>query len=327
MRLLAPLFRVPALLAGLFTLWLTPVVRAGLIGLEGTDIPVSVTGGTDGNSAVAMRADGTGFVVAYQAPDASGDGIFFKRFDANWQLVQGPVAVNTFTTNNQQTPSVGIDGSGNFVITWQSFGQDAGDSASETGVYARRFQANGTAIDAAEFQVNTTTPSQQREPDVAVNASGQFVIAFRNGNGVSTTNILAQSYAGITVGGSGSPTTVGGESPVSPGPASIVRTLPAVAIDASGNYVVVYQAFGYDTASADSFGIYLRQMNQNGTPVSGSEFQVNVTTAGNQQLPDIAMDAGGSFNVVWDTDNVDGSGTAIAMRRFNSAGQTLSASP
>jgi len=303
------------LLAGLSFLSLLglPQARGARIGLESTDFPVSVTGGVDGGGDVAMRADGTGFIVTFESPDADGGGVFFKRFDANWQLVQGPVAVNTFASNNQQVPSIAMDASGNFVIAWQSFGQDAGDSPAQSGIYARRFLADGTAIDAAEFRVNTTILSQQRDPDVAVNASGQFVIVFRTG--VSLTTILAQSYSGITVGNNGNPTTVGGEAPVST-TTDNGETAPAVALDSVGNYAVTYQGNSQD---GSGFNIRARRMNQNGTP-AGSEFAVNTVTAGDQQFPDIAMDGSGNFNIVWYSDNLDGSGTAIVMQRYNASG-------
>ncbi|MDY3554380.1 hypothetical protein R5W24_003500 [Gemmata sp. JC717] len=154
-----------------------------LIGLEATDVPVSVTGGVDRGGDLAVRADGSGFVVTYEAPDDAGGGIYFKRFDANWQLVQGPVAVNTVTANDQQAPSIGADSAGNFVIAWQSFGQDPGDSAAQAGVYARRFLADGTALDAAEFRVNTTTAGQQREPHIDATAGGTFLVTWTGTEG------------------------------------------------------------------------------------------------------------------------------------------------
>ncbi|HEY1189381.1 MAG TPA: Calx-beta domain-containing protein, partial [Gemmata sp.] len=290
-----------------------------LIGLESNDVPVSVTGGADGNGDIAVKADGTGFVVTYKAPDASGSGVYFKRYDANWQLVQGPVAVNTVTLNNQQSPSIGVDAAGNFVIAWESYGQDPGDATGVSGIYARRFMADGTAVDSAEFRVNTTTANNQFQPDAAVNAAGQFVVTFSGGSFLAE-DVFAQSYSGITVGASGNPTKVGGEAVVNNTSASTDdQTAPAVAIDASGNYVVAYQSYGQDNPGGGNFGIYARRMNQTGT-TNGAEFLVNTVTAGNQQFPDIAMDGSGNFNIVWYSDGVDGSGTAIVMQRYNAAG-------
>ena len=286
-----------------------------LIGLEAADIPVSVTAGADFGGDVAMKADGTGFVVAYVSDDASGNnGIFFKRYDANWQLVQGPVAVNTFTTNGQFDPSVGIDSSGNFVIAYSSFGQDPGDSAVQAGVYARRYNAAGTAIDGAEFRVNTVTTSQQRDPDVAVNAAGQFVVAFRDSSGgLGTGDILAQSYTSVT----GTLTPVGVNALVNDPAFLGSQTLPAVAIDGAGNYAVTWQSMGQD---GSGFGIYGRRMLQSGV-TNGAEFAVNTVTVNSQESPDIAMDGSGNFTIVWSSQvSVAPIDTDVFLQRYNSGG-------
>ena len=45
--------------------------------------------------------------------------------------------VNTYTPNNQLFPAVAADSDGNFVVAWQSEGQDG----SSNGVFAQRFAA------------------------------------------------------------------------------------------------------------------------------------------------------------------------------------------
>ncbi len=56
------------------------------------------------------------------------------------------------------------------------------------------------------------------------------------------------------------------------------------------------------------------------------QFQVNSHTAGDQRLPDAAVDGGGAFVVVWeslDSPGTDTSGEAIVARRFDSGGLPL----
>ncbi|HEX3152720.1 MAG TPA: hypothetical protein VHR66_31900, partial [Gemmataceae bacterium] len=289
-----------------------------IIGLETNDVPVSVTAGVDSAGGIAMKPDGTGFIVTYASPDASGQGVFFKQYDANWQPVGSAVAVNTVTANNQQRPSVAFDANGNFVIVWESFGQDPGDSAAQSGIYARRFDSTGTAIDAVEFRVNTTIAGQQSEPDVAVNDSGQFVIAYTNG-APATSDIDAQAFAGIFAGASGTPTTVGGETVVNDTIASLgAQSAPAVGMDNSGNYTVAYQSAGQDHVG--DLGIYARQMSFAGVPLVG-EFKINTIVNGDQAAPDVAMDPSGNFSIVWDSANVDSSGQAIVLQRYDSTAQ------
>ena len=65
------------------------------------------------------------------------------------------------------------DADGDFVVAWQSFGQDG----SIYGIFARRFSSAGAAL-ASEFQVNTYTTDIQSCPSVAVDADGDFVVAW-----------------------------------------------------------------------------------------------------------------------------------------------------
>ena len=68
-----------------------------------------------------------------------------------------------------------VDGEGNFAVIWTSDGQD-GDGA---GIYMRRFNADGTAIDAMDVLVNDTTQGNQTRPTIAANDAGQIVIAWQ----------------------------------------------------------------------------------------------------------------------------------------------------
>ena len=93
-------------------------------------------GGAQRAPAVAGLSDG-GFVVLWQSFFLDGDqfGVFGQRFDASGNPVGGEFQVNTFTTDDQERPSVAALGGGGFVVTWQSFGQD-GDGF---GVFATQF--------------------------------------------------------------------------------------------------------------------------------------------------------------------------------------------
>src|SRR5205085_2532198 len=148
--------------------------------LDTADVSVAATGGAPD---IAMKPDGTGFVAVWQAADGGGGndiGVFFQRFDGNWQKLGSATRANTFTTDAQSHPSVGIDAAGDFVVAWMSNNQVSASSSRD--IYARRYGASGTAIDANEFLVNTTTANPQNDPDVAVDpASGRFAIGWYGG--------------------------------------------------------------------------------------------------------------------------------------------------
>ncbi|HEX3152291.1 MAG TPA: Calx-beta domain-containing protein [Gemmataceae bacterium] len=290
-----------------------------ILALDAADQIVANSAGTDESPVVAMKPDGTGFVVAYDAPDANGFGVFFRRYDANWQPAGAAVAVNTFTTNDQRTPSIGIDAAGNFVIAYTSMNQFSGTSNRD--IYARRFQANGTPIDGAEFLVNTTINNgTQFTPSVGVDPnSGKFAITWAEASNFLQDDIFLKGYSGITVGGSGTPTVAYGDMKVNnPAASPDDQGNPVVALDTAGNAVVVYDSFNQDVAD-NGFGVYYRRVTAAGA-LNGGEVLVNTgQTAGIQQRPSIGMDGAGNFVITWQSVNVDGSAAAVVMQRYNAA--------
>ncbi len=68
---------------------------------------------------------------------------------------------------------------------------------------------------------------------------------------------------------------------------SLNQRFPHVAMDASGNYVVVWADYGGE--DGDSAGIFAQRYNADGT-TAGNEFQVNTWTTAAQTAPSVAMD-------------------------------------
>ena len=101
----------------------------------GTFVVNDYQSGDQHSAAVAMNEDG-GFVVAWQGP-----GIRARRFDKLCTPLSGDIQVNT-TAGAVDYPRVATGRDDSFVITWQVDGHD-GDSS---GVYARRFAPDGSAV-------------------------------------------------------------------------------------------------------------------------------------------------------------------------------------
>jgi Ca2+-binding RTX toxin-like protein len=95
---------------------------------------------------------------------------------------------------------------------------------------------------------------------------------------------------------------------------------PAMAALPGGGYVTVWAS---DTGDGSGKAILAQIYDANGNKVGG-EFLVNTTTAGNQDLPDVAPvmpESGGpigGFVVVWQSE--EGGGSVIRGRRFNEDG-------
>ncbi|NOT16004.1 MAG: hypothetical protein HOP21_10650, partial [Methylotenera sp.] len=141
-----------------------------------------------------------GFVVTWTSDgqDGSGDGIYAQRYDASGVAQGLEFRVNTYTTSDQQIPSIAALVDGGFVVSWASDGQD-GDLF---GIYAQRYDASGAA-QGVEFQVNTYFSSDQRGSSIAALADGGFVVSWRSeGQDGDGAGIYAQRYdaAGNAVG-------------------------------------------------------------------------------------------------------------------------------
>jgi hypothetical protein len=275
---------------------------------QGSEFLVNnTTAGNQYNPQVAMDAAGN-FVIAWQGVDASEHGIFARRYNAAGVAQGGEFLVNTVTANFQTNPTVAMDADGDFVVAWQSQNQVAPLSAND--VYAQRYARTG-AVAGTEFLVNTVTTSQQRFPTAAMDADGDFVIAWESENRDpgNSTGIYAQRYD--AAGG-----TLGGEFRVNNYTVSD-QNLPSAAMDADGDFVVTWH--GYEPR--DGNGVYARRFNAAGV-AQGGDIQVNTSEHSFQRHTAIAMDADGDFVISWQNEHGDANlgGTSVDAQRFTAAG-------
>ena len=302
--------RIPSLMVALLTAtFLTPpgFAQAAPGDALGPEFQVNtVTADGQMLPAAAMDADGD-FVVVwtdYGGQDGDSYGVFAQRYDAAGVAQGGEIQVNSFTSDRQQDATVAMDADGDFVVVWESYGQDG----SEFGIFARRYDAAGMP-QGAEFQVNGFITDDQDDPVVAMDADGNFVVAWEsNGPDGSGDGVFARRYDAAGV-------------PQSSwfqvnGFASGSQDNPAVAMDADGDFVVAWDSFGQD-GSFD--GVFARRYNAAGVP-QGAEFQVNSFTSNQQKDAAVAMDADGDFVVVWESGSQDGDDYGIFAQRYDAAG-------
>ncbi len=157
------------------------------------EIPVN-THTTDSQHAptIGMDRDGN-FVVVWNSftQDGDFDGIFGRRFDSAGAPLTGEFPVNTFTTSQQLFPEMAMDSEGNFVCSWESFGQGGGPAS--FGVIARAFDSSATPV-TGEFQINATTSSGGQLPAIAMGGHDNFVISWGR-EAVPDENITARLSA------------------------------------------------------------------------------------------------------------------------------------
>ena len=184
-----------------------------------TGVPKSAqfTVGKGRRPAVAMSATGD-WVVAWEDDDIKARG---SRFP---QLV-----VNSASRGQHRRPAIAMSRGGGFVIAWE-------DDANDNDIYqieARGFQANGQQA-LPQFTVNTTASGQQRNPVVAADALGQFVVAWQddaNDNGVYEIKARGFTGAGAEL---MKQQTVNANS-------SGQQVLPTVALGPGGRFLVAWQ--------------------------------------------------------------------------------------
>lgn len=231
------------------------------------------------------------FVIAVTlGPAASG---------APAQLVGPELPVNVHTTSEQGQPKVAVDGSGGFVVTWQS----RETALAPLEVLARRFGPDGDPL-GGELTVNFDTPESDFQPAIAANAAGEFVVSWSQ---LESYYMISETHARFF-------SATGEPSPyqhILAYQTSTTLTSNATA-DGVGNFVLVW-----NDLEADRMAVFAQRFDSSGKGLSDS-FQVNQHADSWAQYPDVAADESGNFVVVWSE-----SLQQVWARRFDATGQPL----
>ncbi|HUQ71611.1 MAG TPA: cadherin domain-containing protein [Planctomycetaceae bacterium] len=249
-------------------------------------------------SSVAMDDDGD-FVITWTSYGQDSVGTYAQRYNAAGVAQGGEFLVNTYTTNIQRNSVVAMDSDGDFAIAWTSYTQDDGGF----GIYVQRFNAAGIA-QGSETRVNTYTTGNQSFPMIAMDADGDFVVAWsssnQDGNGLG---VYGQRFnaAGVAQGSEFriNSNTTGNQANA------------AVDMDAAGNFVVTWNS----PEDGSTNGIVGQQYNAAGV-AQGGNFSVNTYTTNQQRYSSVAMDADGNFVVVWSSFGQDGFEEGVYGQRF-----------
>ena len=167
---------------------LTPEFQVSTVSTSTIDFP-----------SIAMADDGR-FAVTWKASDGSTDEIYLRVFAAEGTPLTAATLVNATSANEQNKPDVSMDDVGNFVVVWQSFGQDGSDF----GIYARRYDAAGAA-QGGEVAVNTITAGTQDIPAVTMTPTGDFIATWSDASSGSY-EIATQRFSQTTTEAGGTAT-------------------------------------------------------------------------------------------------------------------------
>lgn len=247
-----------------------------------------------GSPSVAMDNDGD-YVVTWNRYVGVSE-VYARRFNADNVPLGPEFQVNTETSGTQEYPDIAMNATGEFVIVWQSI------DGSDLKIKGQRFNSVG-APQGGEFSIQSAMQFSGSHPKVAMDATGDFAVTWNGGSNGFAYSRLFESDG----------TPKGPEFPV------VTNTEhrgedPAIAMDADGDFVVVYQRTEGMVPNHTGY-IWARVFDELGGPL-GDEFNVNNATTGyGTGFPDVAMDSSGDFVVTWSL-----LGPAIQARQFNSAG-------
>jgi len=274
-----------------------------LAGFGASGLSLSSLAGNDGF--VGLDLDRSGRAVASGWLMGPGDeDVLLARFTSAGTLDStfGSVGIATrdFGGGNDRAVGLGLDRADRLVL-----GASAGNGADVDPGAVRTLGA--PLPEGEEFQVNTYTTDAQLDPHVAVDGSGRFVVVWSSYGGFETDamdfGIHAQRYEA-----NGEPNA----------PAFQVNGLttgyqdaPAVAADAAGNFVVVWQSDVSPGNDGSGTSVLARRFGADGIAL-GPEFQVNSYTTGDQLYPRVASNAAGDFVVVWESAGSSGSDSSLS---------------
>lgn len=277
----------------------------------------------DSRAAAATDAAGNMVVVwqSWQGPgDGSDFGIYAKLFQADGRWIDldengvddDTLLVNTLTAGNQSRPAVAMDGSGNFVVAWESARQDG----SGRDIYARRYDASLQVwADTTEFRVPEATTGDQSAPAIAIDATGAFTVVWQ-GPDADGTGIYRRRHAA-----SGAP--LEGDTAVNVATATD-QEAPTIGMNDAGEAVIAWVSdhnVGADPLDAEK-SVFARWYGAGGVPLGDQEFLVHAYVKDAQENPAVDLAASGDFVVAWQSinqeRNLEGTGSSwgVYARRF-----------
>ena len=249
--------------------------------------------------------DGGGYVIVWESDGQDTDdyGIYGQRYNADGSTAGSEFAVNTTTADKQVNASVFALSDGGFMVSWSSYDQD---NSGDYGVYAQRYNGDGTT-NGSEFLVNTTTSDNQRDPTGLQLSNDEIVFVWRsNGQDGDGDGIYLKHY-------NNSGTDLTGEILVNTKTAG-EQYAPAITALDDGGYLVTWTDYDADSDGAE---VFAQRFDEDGVKV-GSEFQINTYLDKNQGSNNdgIATLSNGNVIVVWTSsgtgeDTQDGSDEGV----------------
>ena len=196
----------------------------------------------------------------------SGSDVFGQRMNADGTLADAEFRVNSTTMASQVAPDVGMSGSGEFAVTWQSVHQDG----FSWGIFAHEYDAAGDTVPGKdEFQVNQWVMGPQNHVAYDVSPGGQGVFVWLGNDPDHRPAVHGKAY---DLPGTTDPSTI--EDMILANFVALEDTPASAFMDAAGQSVVVWESYGED---GDGLGVYAKRIGFDGETITEA-FLVNTET-------------------------------------------------
>lgn len=229
-------------------------------------VSINTEQNNSGNSSVDMNKRGD-FIAVWENNYQISRHIYAQLYDKNRDPVGNNIQVNDNTVSNHIFPDVAMDDNRNFVIVWQE------ERSGQYDIYAQRFNADGNPL-WGNFKVNDETNStNQMHPAIAMDAQGNFIIAWNDWRD-GAVNIYCQQfdYNGTKINFNFKVNDDAGANGI---------TYPDAAMDDEGNFVIVWPH--------NLTGIYGQLFDTTGNK-SKTNFKIDSGEGNTRQLlPSVAM--------------------------------------
>ncbi|HLL06227.1 MAG TPA: pre-peptidase C-terminal domain-containing protein [Myxococcaceae bacterium] len=275
------------------SLLLLSTAQAGPLGT-----PFRVNTFTEGHQEVMDLAAGANGDTLVLWADSRHGGRSMQRYDSAGRKLQ---AEDWYVGTGVMAAA--LDRRGSFILVRTSADGDG------NGIYATLYDRAGN-LRVSEFRVNDWTAGDQYFPQVAMNANGDFAIAWTtNSNDAATVSVKRFRSDGTAV----------ASQAVASDPAYLRPWATGIAIDALGNFAVTgvyYQSYSPNYRQLD---IWMRRFNSAGYAL-GNAVRVNTHTPDIQNASQIAMSPQGDIIVTWESCFQGGPAWAVYAQRYNASG-------
>ena len=207
------------------------------------ELKLSSAVGLAANAALAAAANG-GFAVAWEAPDASSQGVFVRLFDRSAAARGAEFRVNSTVAGLQRRAAITFDpNTGGYLVVWQG---QAG-SIKRSHVYGQFLGANGSFV-GPQVQISKGVGQTQISPSV-IGVDGHFLVTWADYSDIFPIGIF-----GVEVDRLGN--AVGSEVEINSARINAVSRT-AIAISQQGDILIPWEGF---TSSGNAPGIAARRV-------------------------------------------------------------------